>query len=253
MCKLRYNCPFRDVTQPCDTKTGELASTLAGINTGDVIDRNFTTTPTLVKVAIYEDNDSLRQALSVLIGGTPEYELTGAYEHCRNLETDLAANRPDVVLMDIDLPGRSGIEGVALMRKNFPGTEALMLTVFDDDDRVFQAVCAGASGYLLKKTPPAKILEAIREVCEGGAPMTPVIARKVLQLFPGKPAATPEPNRLSAREQEVLNLLAKGYPYKAIGPELGISLDTTRTHIRRIYEKLQVHSVAEAIVKGFLK
>ena len=129
-----------------------------------------------------------------------------------------------------------------------------MLTVFDDDDRVFQAVCAGASGYLLKKTTPARILEALREVTEGGAPMSPVIARKVLQLFPGKPTERDvDLDKLTTREMEVLRTLSRGFSYKMVAAELNIGIETVRTYVKRIYEKLQVHSVSEAIEKAFLK
>ena len=206
-----------------------------------------------IHVTIYEDNNALREALEVLIKGVDNYNLLGAYGDCLHIETDLKQQQPDVILMDIDLPGRSGIEGAHLAKKISPASEVLMLTVFDDDDKIFKAICAGASGYLLKKTPPSKILDAIEEVYNGGAPMTPVIARKVLQLFPKAPAANIELDKLTSREQEVLQSLAKGNSYKMVAAELEISIDTVRTYIKRIYEKLHVHSVAEAINKAFLK
>jgi len=208
----------------------------------------------LIRTLIYEDNTDLRGALAALIGGTDGYELTGAFDNCTGVVAQVAALQPDVVLMDIDMPGMSGIEGVARLKKAHPKVEALMLTVFDDDDRVFQAVCAGASGYLLKKTPPARILEALREVTEGGAPMSPIIARKVLQLFPGKPAERDaDLDKLTAREMEVLKTLSRGFSYKMVAAELSISIETVRTYVKRIYEKLQVHSVSEAVAKAFLK
>ncbi|NUO03648.1 MAG: response regulator transcription factor [Saprospiraceae bacterium] len=207
----------------------------------------------MIKIAIYEDNHALREALEILITGVPGFELVGAYPNCINIEADLRRAEPDVILMDIDLPERSGIEGAYIVKQQAPTVEVLMLTVFDDNDKVFQAVCAGASGYLLKKTPPAKILEAIEDIYNGGAPMTPVIARKVLQLFPRAPAVNTETDKLTPREQEVLSSLAKGNSYKMVADELGISIETVRTHIKRIYEKLHVHSVAEAIAKAFLK
>lgn len=206
-----------------------------------------------IKVTIYEDNNALREALEVLIKGVDSYHLIATYADCLHIETDLTEAQPDVILMDIDLPGRSGIEGAHLVQKISPTTEVLMLTVFDDDDKIFKAICAGASGYLLKKTPPSRILEAIEEVYNGGAPMTPVIARKVLQLFPKTPAVNLELDKLTAREQEVLQSLARGNSYKMVAAELEISIDTVRTYIKRIYEKLHVHSVAEAISKAFLK
>lgn len=207
-----------------------------------------------MKVIIYEDNNDLRGALAALIGGTDGYELTGAFDNCVNVVSQVSVLKPDVVVMDIDMPGMTGIEGVLHLKKAHPKVEALMLTVFDDDERVFQAVCAGASGYLLKKTPPARILEALREVTEGGAPMSPVIARKVLQLYPGKPAEKDaDLDKLTLREMEVLKTLARGFSHKMVATELKISTETVRTYVKRIYEKLHVHSVTEAIAKAFLK
>ncbi len=207
-----------------------------------------------IRTLIYEDNTDMRGALAALIGGTEGFELSGAFDNCLGIVEQAATLRPDVVLMDIDMPGMSGIEGVARLKKAHPQVEALMLTVFDDDNRVFEAVCAGASGYLLKKTAPARILDAIKEVTEGGAPMSPVIARKVLQLFPGKPAERDaDLDKLTARELEVVKALSRGFSYKMVAAELNISIETVRTYVKRIYEKLQVHSVSEAISKVFLK
>jgi len=206
-----------------------------------------------IRVIIYEDNHDLRGALAALIGGTDGYELCGAFGNCMGIVEQTGVLRPDVVLMDIDMPGMNGIEGVIRLKKASPQIEALMLTVFDDDDRVFNAVCAGAGGYLLKKTPPARILEALQEITQGGAPMSPVIARKVLHLFPGKPTERDaDLDKLTRREMEVLKTLAKGFSYKMVAAELGISIETVRTYIKRIYEKLQVHSVIEAITKAFM-
>jgi DNA-binding NarL/FixJ family response regulator len=206
-----------------------------------------------IRIALYEDNKPLREALKILIQGIPHYQLVGAYGDCLQMETHLKTYEADVILMDIDLPVRSGIEAAAIVQKLSPTTEVLMLTVFDEDDKVFQAICAGASGYLLKKTPPSKILEAIEEVYNGGAPMTPTIARKVLKLFPKTPTVNAALDQLTPREQEVLQHLAKGNSYKMVAAELDLSIDTVRTYIKRIYEKLHVHSVAEAIHKAFLK
>ena len=207
-----------------------------------------------IRVLLYEDNADLRGALAALVRGSDGFELAGAFGECTRVAEQAASLQPDVVLMDIEMPGMSGIEGVVRLKKAFPKAEALMLTIFDDDERVFQAVCAGACGYLLKKTQPARILEAIREITEGGAPMSPVIARKVLQLFPGKPAARDtDLDKLTDREMEVLKTLARGFSQKMVAAELGISLETVHTHVKRIYEKLQVHSVSEAIAKAFLK
>lgn len=206
-----------------------------------------------IRILIYEDNAALRDSLRILFAGLDQFDLTGAFGDCLNIEEEVRRYDPDVILMDIDMPGRSGIEGAYLAKQVNPATEVLMLTVFDDNDKVFQAVCAGASGYLLKKTPPAKILEAIEDIYNGGAPMTPVIARKVLELFPRAPAVNTELDKLTPREQAVLRSLSGGNSYKMVADDLGISIETVRTHIKRIYEKLHVHSVAEAIAKAFLK
>ncbi|MBV6428123.1 MAG: Response regulator protein VraR [Haliscomenobacter sp.] len=207
----------------------------------------------LIRVAVYEDNSALREALEILIKGISTFQLVGSYGDCLHIEQNLKEQEPDVVLMDIDLPGRSGIEGAYLIKRDAPSVEVLMLTVFDEDDKVFQAVCAGASGYLLKKSPPSKILEAIEEVYNGGAPMSPVIARKVLQLFPKAPAINNELDKLTQRERDVLVSLSRGNSYKMVAAELEISTETVRTYVKRIYEKLHVHSVTEAIAKAFLK
>lgn len=206
-----------------------------------------------IRILLYEDNAALRDSLRILFAGLDQFDLIGAFGDCQNIEAEVLRFDPDVILMDIDMPVRSGIEGAYLAKKVNPAVEVLMLTVFDDNEKVFQAVCAGASGYLLKKTPPSKILEAIEDIYNGGAPMTPSIARKVLQLFPRQPAVNSELDKLTPREQEVLHSLAAGNSYKMVADKLSISIETVRTHIKRIYEKLHVHSVAEAIAKAFLK
>lgn len=202
-----------------------------------------------IRVAIYEDNRPLREALSVLIADTDNLTLVGAYGDCLQANDNTYRHQPDVLLMDIDMPGRDGIQAVQSLRREFPNVEVLMLTVFDDDERVFRALCAGASGYLLKQTPPDEIIEAVEQVYAGGAPMTPSIARKVIQTFPGKAAAAADLEQLTSRESQVLHYLAQGYSYKMVADELGISIETVRTHIKRIYEKLHVHSVTEAVSK----
>ncbi len=204
-----------------------------------------------VHVIIYEDNNFLRESLSSLITKAEGFELCGAYENCNEVEAQVDVLKPDVILMDIEMAGVNGIEGLKIIRKKFPDVNVLMLTVFEDNDRVFEAICAGATGYLLKKTPPAKILDAIRDVVDGGAPMTSSIARKVLQLFPKQPARSEEIDKLTHREQQVLQLLVNGYSYKMIAAELQVTLETVRTYIKRMYEKLRVHSVTEAISKAF--
>ena len=211
-------------------------------------------TPT--RLLIYEDNPDLRASLSQLLGGSPGLELVGALSNCTQVVSDVARLQPDVVLMDIDMPGMTGIEGLRRLKASRPETLVVMLTVFEENSRVFDAICAGADGYLLKKTPPAKLLEAISEVRQGGAPMTPAIARQVLKLFPASPAraqagAVAEPtDALSQREQEILKLLVAGYSYKMIAADRNISLDTVRSHIKKIYEKLHVHSMTEAVTKA---
>jgi len=152
--------------------------------------------------------------------------------------------------MDINMPGTNGLQGLSIIRGYNPDINVLMLTVFDDNEKIFQAICNGASGYLLKKTAPSKIIEAIQEVYNGGAPITSTIAKKILQMFPKTPARSSEADKLSAREQEILQLLMKGYSYKMIAPELKITLETVRTHIKRIYEKLHVASLTEVVAKA---
>ncbi|RSK47323.1 response regulator [Hymenobacter rigui] len=205
------------------------------------------------RVLIYEDNPDLRASLSQLLSSAPELELAAALGNCTRAEEDVAQFQPDVVLMDIDMPGCTGIEGLRRIKQVAPHIQVVMLTVFEENERVFEAVCAGADGYLLKKTPPIKILEAIGEVRSGGAPMTPAIARQVLRLFP-RPMPRQQPDEqngvLSAREQEILRLLVEGYSYKMIAADRGISIDTVRSHIKKIYEKLHVRSMTEAVSKA---
>lgn len=205
------------------------------------------------RVLIYEDNADLRASLSQLLACAPGLELAGALGNCTRAEADVAGLRPAVVLMDIDMPGCTGIEGLRRIKAVAPEVHVVMLTVFEDNERVFEAVCAGADGYLLKKTPPVRLLEAIGEVQAGGAPMTPAIARQVLRLFP-RPVARQLPDEtngtLSAREQEILRLLVEGYSYKMIAADRQISIDTVRSHIKKIYEKLHVRSMTEAVSKA---
>ncbi len=206
-----------------------------------------------IRLAIYEDNNQLRAALEALFSGIPSIKLIGAYPNCLEIESNFKCQDIDVVLMDIDLPERSGIEGTYLVKKISPNTEILMLTVFEDNDGIFKALCAGATGYLLKKEPPQKIVEAIEEVYNGGAPMSSSIARKMLQLFPKQPTQNAELNKLTARELQVIQSLSQGNSYKMVAAELNIGIETVRSHIKRIYEKLHVHSVAEALAKAFLR
>jgi DNA-binding NarL/FixJ family response regulator len=193
-----------------------------------------------IPVAIVEDNNDLREGLAQLIQGTPGYKCVGALGSVEKLQ-------PSVVLMDIGLPGMSGIEGVQKLKARLPEVEVLMLTVFEDDRKIFDSLCAGASGYLLKKTPPAKILEAIQEIHEGGAPMSAKIARRVLQMFQSTQPTAPPTAQLTDRELQVLSGLVRGMSYKMIAYDYSISIDTVRSHVRHIYEKLHVNSKGQAI------
>lgn len=204
-----------------------------------------------VKVVIYEDNAFLRNSLCQVIEASENLVLLGGFADCDAVLGQMRELEPDVVLMDIEMEGIGGLEGVRLLKRNYPHIEVMMLTVFDDNENIFHAICNGASGYLLKKIPHEKIVEAIIDLHAGGAPMGSGIARKILQCFSRLPVPADEMNRLSAREIEVLNLLSKGNSYKMIAAECGITIGTVRTYIKRIYEKLQVHSATEAIAKAF--
>lgn len=202
-----------------------------------------------IRVQLYEDNQILREALSFMIAATEGFALAGAYGNCLEAVQQVRKNEPDVVLMDIDLPEQNGMEALALIKQKFSYVDVLMLTVFDDDERVFESIKSGASGYLLKKTSPTRIMDAIKEVYEGGAPMSPSIARRVLQQMHRRPGAESDLSQLTERESQVLQLLAEGKSYKMVAADCGIGIETVRTHIKRIYEKLQVHSVTEAVAK----
>ncbi|MDZ7291384.1 MAG: response regulator transcription factor [candidate division KSB1 bacterium] len=202
-----------------------------------------------ISVVVIEDNEKFRNGLAQLIEGTPGYRCVGTFSDCEKALPEICNLLPDVILMDIGLPGMSGIEGVKAIKACLPEIEILMLTIYEDDAKVFDSLYAGASGYLLKKTAPAKILEAITEIHDGGSPMSPKIARKVLDLF-HKTAPAEETEQLSSREKEILQLLVEGLSYKAIGKRLFISPHTVRAHLKNIYEKLHVHSKSEAAVKA---
>ncbi|MBK8625302.1 MAG: response regulator transcription factor [Saprospiraceae bacterium] len=206
-----------------------------------------------IKVAIYEDNAGLREILASIIRESEEFELAGEFGHCLDVIQNTKAFVPDVIIMDIDMPGRTGIEGVRELKSVYPEVEVIMNTVFDDDDRIFNALKAGATGYLLKKNSLATLLTAIKDVKNGGAPISPSIARKVLQLPFAVGKASESTYNLSEREVEILKLLSKGLSYKMVANEMIISLDTVRTYVKRIYEKLHVHSVTEAVHKVFIE
>jgi DNA-binding NarL/FixJ family response regulator len=203
-----------------------------------------------IRVSVYEDNNALRKSLAALIRSDKELELAGAYADPMNIVEETKEQMPDVMIMDIGMPGMSGIEAVALVKRNFPEVRVVMQTVFDDEQNIFHSVCAGAVGYLLKNTPPRQILDSLKLAAQGGAPMTPVIASKVLSLFRQYNAPPREEVDLSAREKEILSSLSKGSSYKMIAAEHSISIDTVRFHIKNIYEKLHVHSMTEAVSRA---
>jgi DNA-binding NarL/FixJ family response regulator len=221
----------------------------------------------MIRVALVEDNDTIRLGLAALIDGTPGYQCVGAWTSCEEMLPELREVRPGVLLMDIGLPGMSGIEGVRRAKALTPDLNILILTVYDENDLVFEALCAGACGYLVKKTPPARLLEAIQEAHGGGSPMSSHIARKVVNLLRQTrtvPTTTPvdgytDPRQgeaeplLTSRERDILNGLAGGNSYQALAKGLNISTDTVRFHIRNIYRKLHVHSQSEAVAKALRK
>lgn len=207
----------------------------------------------MTKIVIFDDHKHRRDALKLIISFNKELKCIGDYEDCNNLVANMSSNPPDVVLMDIHMSGVSGIEGVRLLQKYFPKTFIIMQTVFDDDENLFNSITAGAHGYLLKNTPPDKIIEAILEVVNGGAPMTPSIARRVLSYFNKRSQDIKEEYNLSAREIEILEWLVKGYSQKMVASELYLSKHTINNHIKNIYNKLHVHNVSEAVATALQK
>lgn len=206
----------------------------------------------IIKVAIYEDNKDLLDILTSIIQESDGFALTGAYGSCMDIVNDCKQGMPDVILMDIDMPGKSGIVGVGEVKAAYPRVEVLMNTVFDDDDKIFNALKAGATGYLLKKNSLATLLFSIKDIMAGGAPISPSIARKVLALPFIQKGKNSSAEILSERELDVLKLLSKGLSYKMVADEICLSIDTIRTYVKRIYEKLHVHSVTEAVHKVFI-
>jgi DNA-binding NarL/FixJ family response regulator len=204
-----------------------------------------------ISVAIVEDQRLTREGLVLLVDQTPGFHVTGSFASMEEAIEELDRRPVDLVLTDLGLPGMSGVEGVRTLKSRHPDLKALVLTVYDDNAHVFEAICAGASGYLLKDTPAARLREALRETCENGAPMSPDVARKVIEMFRQAPPAAPEDTRLSPRERELMQLLADGHSYKTAADALGISMDTVRFHIRNTYDKLHVHSKSEAVLKLF--
>lgn len=203
-----------------------------------------------IRVAIVEDDRAVRDGLAMLINGTTGYACTGAFRSVEDALRSIGSEVPDVLLLDIQLPGMLGSEGVRVYKEKFPQLEIIMLTVLAEQDKVFESICNGACGYLLKETPPARLLEAIREAHTGGSPMSPEIARKVVKLFQqtGPPEKFEE--RLTAQELRLLKLLVEGHSYQRAADQLHVSLNTVRDHVREIYRKLHVHSKSEAVGKA---
>lgn len=206
------------------------------------------------RILLYDDNEALRASMEALITDEPDFELLAAMPNAETVETDIHGLKPDVVLMDIDMPNVNGVQAVRTIRKIDLALPIIMLTVFDDNENIFNAICAGASGYILKRYASEEIPAAIRNVLTGGAPMTGTVAKKVLQMVPqaksNDNANDEERNDLSKRETEILQFLVNGYSYKMIAGKLDISIDTVRFHIKKIYDKLHVHSATEAVSKA---
>jgi DNA-binding NarL/FixJ family response regulator len=202
-----------------------------------------------IAIAIVEDQREMRESLVEWLGNAPGLRCVGAHASAEEALRNLPAENPDVVLMDINLPGMSGVQCVSRLKERLPSVQVLMLTTYDDGDLIFDSLRAGANGYLLKNMQQEELVEAVRQVRAGGAPMSLQIARKVINFFhqPKRPSA--ELQQLTQREQEILKLLAKGYMYKEIADHLGVSMSTVRTHISAVYEKLHVHSRTEAAMK----
>ena len=205
-----------------------------------------------IKVAIIEDQREIRECLTLLVNGSEGYSCTGSYRSMEEALESIPRQLPDVVLSDIGLPGMSGIDGVRILKERYPDLLVLMLTVYDDDERIFAAMCAGACGYLLKKTPPARLLDSLSEVVAGGAPMSPEVARRVIALF--REIRPPEraDYHLTPHETRLLKLFVEGHNYKTAAAELRVSVNTVNFHVRSIYDKLQVHSRSEAVAKALL-
>lgn len=206
----------------------------------------------MIRVAIFEDNRHLRETFQLLLDTSADYTCSGAYPDCQDLVPLLEASPCDIVLMDIEMPGMNGIEATKLIKEQFPGVLVLIQTVFFEDEYIFNAICAGASGYILKSTSPSGYLDAIADVRAGGSPMTPGIARRVLELFKTnlQPPVINDSYNLTPQEKKVLQLLVDGKSYKLIAAELFVAIDTVKSHVKNIYAKLHVHSGTEAVSKA---
>lgn len=199
---------------------------------------------------VYDDNASRRESLDLLLQSYNDFIVQGAFNDCSNVEQEINNLQPDIVLMDIEMPNVDGISGVKIINRLFPNVKVIMQTVFEDDEKIFDALRFGASGYILKKTDPSKIIEAIREVMNGGSPMTPSIATRVLKFFRDKGAVNTQNFGLTTREMDILQHLVDGKSYKMISSDLNISYHTVNSHVKKIYDKLQVNSVSEAVSKA---
>ena len=204
----------------------------------------------MIKVAVIEDRREIRDGLAALINGTEGYCCTGAFRSMESALAGIGASLPDIVLVDIGLPGMSGIDGIRFLKERYPALHFLILTIYDDDERIFEALCAGACGYLLKRTAPARLLESLKEVSEGGAPMSPEVARRVIGLFREVRPPKHAEHQLTPHQTRLVKLLADGHNYKTAAAELGVTVDTIGFHLRHIYDKLQVHSKSEAVAKA---
>ena len=204
----------------------------------------------VITAAVVEDQRDIRDGLKELIDGTPGHRCTGAFGSVEEALEPITSDPPDVVLLDIGLPGMSGIDGIPFLLKRSPRTRVLVLTVYNDDDRIFAALCAGACGYLLKKTPPVRLMESLKDAIDGGGPMSPEVAGRVIQLFRDFRPSGPDKHRLTPHEFRLLKLLAEGHSYKTAANELDVSVNTIGFHMKQIYDKLHVHSKTEAVAKA---
>jgi DNA-binding NarL/FixJ family response regulator len=203
-----------------------------------------------INVVIIEDLREVREGLTMLINGTPGFRCSGSYRTMKEAFDHVAGLAPDIILTDIGLPGLSGIEGARILRERLPNVPILALTVYDDSEKIFAALCAGASGYLLKNTPPAKLLESLTDAVNGGAPMSPEVARRVVNLFRQFQPPEQAEYRLTPQEIELLRLIVNGHHYKTAAQEMGVTVSTVSFHLKNIYAKLQVHSKSEAVAKA---
>ena len=204
----------------------------------------------IIKVAIVEDQREIREGLGQLINATPGYRCTGIYASMEEALEKIPHNLPDLVLSDIGLPGMDGINGIRILKERYPELLILMLTVYDDNERIFDAICAGACGYLLKKTPWPKLVEALKEAVDGGSPMSPEVARRVITLFRQIKPPKESEYELTPHETRLLRMLVEGHSYKTAAAELNVSVNTIKFHLRHIYDKLQVHTKSEAVAKA---